>query len=359
MPPEKPANRLSGLDAIRGVAVALVVLEHGPSLGIPLQRFLDDQIDLGRIGVIAFFLVSGFVITMSLERTRSLAEFWYHRAFRLLPMYWCSLLAATGLLCCLPQIAHGVPYFNRLPGTMIANALMLEDFLRKPEALGSYWTLSFELVFYVIASLLAHFRRLRDLDALLLGCSGLYLLNACGLFSFYAVTFFHLPFFFGTFFVGASFYRAWNGEQPYRRFLALIAVFCATSVLAWYRSSFVDHLSTTSMNVPPLPYIVGSALGYATFFGIWALRDRGQFKGLIWLGQISYSVYLVHGIMLVPAGLIPDWSIWFLLLVVTPAVSWLSFRYIEKPAYQFSKRSRSGATHSSTSPAPSQSPLRG
>src|SRR5437868_796900 len=83
------------LDALRGIAVGLVVVQHIGQLTSPRFRDLStDWAQLGQMGVMVFFLCSGFIIPATLERNDSLATFWVSRFFRLYPLYWLSLLGA-------------------------------------------------------------------------------------------------------------------------------------------------------------------------------------------------------------------------------------------------------------------------
>src|SRR4051794_27010696 len=71
------APRMAWLDALRGFAALVVVYFHikGYTLDRPARVF-DGWLDLGRYGVQLFFLLSGYVIMMSLERYGSLRRFW-------------------------------------------------------------------------------------------------------------------------------------------------------------------------------------------------------------------------------------------------------------------------------------------
>ena len=52
-----------------------------------------QYVNIGRFGVVAFFLVSGYIIPFSLERGGSVRRFAVGRFFRLYPLYWVSLVA--------------------------------------------------------------------------------------------------------------------------------------------------------------------------------------------------------------------------------------------------------------------------
>jgi len=85
---QRKPSRLAWLDALRGVAALCVVVDHGNTLVLrSAQAFWSQWFDLGQYGVFVFFLVSGYIIPASLERKGSLRQFWVSRAFRLYPLY--------------------------------------------------------------------------------------------------------------------------------------------------------------------------------------------------------------------------------------------------------------------------------
>lgn len=73
---EGNASRYAYIDMIRGIAALAVVLAHCLERGYPgFRTFQGNVLDFGRFGVIAFFVVSGFVIPVSLQRAGSLNSF--------------------------------------------------------------------------------------------------------------------------------------------------------------------------------------------------------------------------------------------------------------------------------------------
>jgi peptidoglycan/LPS O-acetylase OafA/YrhL len=144
-----PASRLAWLDALRGFAALCVVFDHGSTLLLrPVRDLLYHTLDLGQYGVFVFFLVSGYIVPASLERKGSVKDFWISRAFRLYPMY----LAALVLSYVAYKTGHGtVRDAGRSPATVAASwLLMLPNLLSGPNVPNVTWTLSYEMVFYLL-----------------------------------------------------------------------------------------------------------------------------------------------------------------------------------------------------------------
>lgn len=148
--------RYRGLDYVRGLASVIVVCQHysefiraravtpeWTAFGALAKTLISEWVDFGKIGIAAFFCVSGAIIPISLAvkgnvgRKLALKRFGLARFFRLYPMYWTSLLLA---------IAMG---WAEVSGSaLLVNATMLQRFVGVQDALGVYWTLQIELIFY-------------------------------------------------------------------------------------------------------------------------------------------------------------------------------------------------------------------
>ena len=87
------AHRFEELDAFRGVAALAVVFFHYTGYIVKWGHFGDFPyyFTLGERGVQLFFMVSGFVIYFTLERSKTLTDFAFSRFSRLYPTYWASL----------------------------------------------------------------------------------------------------------------------------------------------------------------------------------------------------------------------------------------------------------------------------
>jgi peptidoglycan/LPS O-acetylase OafA/YrhL len=142
-------RRLAWLDALRGFAALCVVFDHGSTLLLlPVRSFLYQWLNLGQYGVFVFFLVSGYIVPASLERKGSVRGFWISRAFRLYPMFLLVLV--------LSAVAHATGH-----GT-VANAsthpvaavlgwlFMMQNLAAGLNVPVVTWTLSYEMVFYLL-----------------------------------------------------------------------------------------------------------------------------------------------------------------------------------------------------------------
>jgi peptidoglycan/LPS O-acetylase OafA/YrhL len=150
-------GRMTWLDGLRGFAAIVVVFWHlGPRAVVNAQS-AHEWVDLGKFGVVLFFIISGYVIPMSLERHGSLRHFWVSRIFRLYPAWAVSavlmlVLLFWGLLATPAGIAKDPVT------TAVAHLTMLQGLLGVSNLVWIYWTLSYEMVFYLIVAGLFAFR---------------------------------------------------------------------------------------------------------------------------------------------------------------------------------------------------------
>jgi peptidoglycan/LPS O-acetylase OafA/YrhL len=142
--------RLHELDLLRLIAASLVVAYHftffGPATGMsPLSYHqIDPYARYGFLGVNLFFLISGFVILMTAERSTAW-QFAVSRAVRLYPAYWvCCTATFLGLL----ALPH--PGFHVSAGQYLANLTMVGPLAGAEYVDGVYWSLLVELRFYFL-----------------------------------------------------------------------------------------------------------------------------------------------------------------------------------------------------------------
>ncbi|UQA49531.1 acyltransferase [Vibrio sp. ED002] len=138
--------RFVELDSVRGIAALAVVIYHY------LYRYNElyehhglnfDWAYWGKYGVQLFFIISGFVIFMSLERVKKPLDFIASRFTRLFPAYWIALIITT-----LVVYSFGLPGREVPITSTVINFTMLQEFFKVRHVDGVYWTLTVELIFY-------------------------------------------------------------------------------------------------------------------------------------------------------------------------------------------------------------------
>ena len=164
-------RRLAWLDALRGFAALCVVFDHGSTLLLlPARDFLYHVLNLGQYGVFVFFLVSGYIIPASLERKGSVRSFWVSRAFRLYPMYLVAIaLSALAYYTGLGTI-DGAEHHPL--ASLTSWVLMLPNLLTGVNVPNVTWTLSYEMVFYLLLVALFSWNAHRRSGTYALTCAG-------------------------------------------------------------------------------------------------------------------------------------------------------------------------------------------
>jgi len=145
------AHRLEGLDALRGLAAVSVMAYHYTSwysqaMGGHPPPGVSLMFPNGNLGVELFFIISGFVIYMTLERGDSLSGFLFSRFVRLWPAFLASMT-----LTILISTAFGDFDPKDNAARIIVNLTMAPELFNTRAIDGSYWSLSFELAFYLLA----------------------------------------------------------------------------------------------------------------------------------------------------------------------------------------------------------------
>lgn len=302
---------------------------EGSGLVAVLCTGLPEFLHFGRVGVVIFFALSGYLIAGSLEDADWRSSFPIKRIFRLYPIY----LFSMGVVLVLIDAHWDVP-------TILANLTMLPTFLGRAEMMGLYWTLQTEVVFYLIIYLAACLGWGRSRPGLF------------GLSVFFTLVFIaslllvgeetldalpllieKLPQHLGIMFWGAYLHKLRREELWGWKPLALTGFILIPPVVA------MAELLALGWNGPPpviTSYITAVLAAYLVFI------FRGSNRVLGWLGRISYSAYLNHAFVLIlyvkmglDFGVIPGMVLY---LGVTVAVSALTFRLIEAPGIRLSKQ---------------------
>jgi peptidoglycan/LPS O-acetylase OafA/YrhL len=151
------SDRLAHIDGLRGLAILAVVLYHAyarwPGLMPFGTAFAVPPISLGWAGVQLFFLISGFVIFLTLDRCRSLPEFVFNRWSRLFPAMLVATIIIVALDPLLPERPHKIGSMaNTIAGlTFIGPGWWSLVKIDLTPIEGAFWSLFVEVQFYAVA----------------------------------------------------------------------------------------------------------------------------------------------------------------------------------------------------------------
>lgn len=292
MTEKKSIDRLAELDALRGLAALGVVYYHFifryPVPALPKDKLLFQLFGyftipewyLGLMPVYLFFMISGFVIFITAEKCKTVAEFGYRRFSRLYPVYWGAIIVLT-LAAFLNSKSQVIGV-----GQFIVNLTMLQRYLGVPHISGVFWSLSVELSFYFLIAGMIRFGLMPRYKYVLLLWSLLTFLY--GFFPapnpipwpivhILALDYGHC-FVFGICIYELRRAKLAGIEKPDRLILVLIALSIASNIIR-YPAAIVVMLS----------FLQG-------IFYIAATRTIPFLRNgiLVYLGGISYALYLVH-----------------------------------------------------------------
>jgi peptidoglycan/LPS O-acetylase OafA/YrhL len=312
-PKSPPANaRFAGLDALRGLAILLVVAAHYLPSCFPASQ-VSFIISFGGAGVLLFFYLSGFLIYRNIQK-QTLGVFLSRRFFKLIPAYWVNIAVIVGVAVVLKNTE---PISIR---TILANLFLLQEFDGDKVLSGVFWTLQIEVKFYLLIAAFCYFvgpRRIYWVFAVLL------LLNAALLpvLGRGSTVVTYLICFFPGIAAARALERAW--DRP-----ALLE-FAAVTCLAGLNLFFA------------LDYLAGYQAFYALLFSalvLVALTINFQSRLLAFFGRISYSDYLFHvmvGLALISMLADDSYVSRSVALVAavaaSTAVAALCYRFVEKP----------------------------
>jgi len=159
------SKRVYQIDLFRFLAAVGVMLYHytcqyriAQTDGTYLRPFpgIAEVSKFGYLGVDLFFIISGFVIALSIQKA-SLIHFIKSRVTRLYPAYWFCLIVTF-----LVVLVWGGSKYSATYPQFFANATMLNGFFGVENIDGVYWSLYVELKFYLLMALYLLLRKIKD-----------------------------------------------------------------------------------------------------------------------------------------------------------------------------------------------------
>ncbi len=282
------SKRFHELDALRGIAALMVVFFHF-TIGRAEAKL---GFKLGTTGVDLFFIISGFVIFMSLSKVKSSLDFVINRVSRLYPTYWVSV-TFTFILILITSIYNNEGLFKTNIFNYIGNMTMFQFYLRIPNLDGPYWTMIIEMIFYIGILLLFQFKLLKYLNIIGITLS---LLVVILVLFFYnnsiiknIITIIPLLKYIPLFFAGTVFYKIYSSK--YKLFenylMLLLCLVCQILLFNCLGKShdFINHKEYAIMMI--------------LYFGLFTLFVNHKLTFIVsnvslFLGKISFALYLIH-----------------------------------------------------------------
>lgn len=360
-------NRLAFADLLRGIAALGVVIGHftvlyltnpdvvsliaigEPSQAVILPKSVTEFIgffNLPSMGVAVFFLISGFVIPLSLQGTDTRA-YLLKRFLRIFPTYWIALLIGVGAL--FVSAAFWSKTVTHTEVDYLSNMFLLANLFARFDILSVAWTLQIEVKFYLLAPLFyMALKRGMLFPLLLCGAAvvGVFW-NATALcdnvniacwdhYRFASRMLWSDVMFMVYMLIGSVLYAHYRKLIP--NWQAVVGVLF---LFACYHACVPATPLPTLGSERHLPYVWGLMI----FVSLYLARDRVSLtRPFRFLADISYSLYLIHPLvgyvtirLLEGAGL-PYLASFAVALALVIALATAMHTYVEAPLIALGKR---------------------
>lgn len=297
-------GRIKYLDGLRGIAILLVIFSHYWGLGWANILPFGDKfgtirfIRQGWVGVELFFLISGFVILITIERCQNGGQFLYRRWLRLFPAMLIATIVTLIFNSTIQPVPQFVsrPWYDALPGlTFVSPSFYHAVFDIDVKSMhNAFWSLYTEVSFYILfgaAYFIVGWKR----ATLIVALAGLFVLfgqqilvsigvSGIGLRSIEPFNWIGMKFFLW-FASGILFAKARTNDNDYLFALALGLGLTAAVIISpnAYGLEWDDRFAMIAVVV-----LFASAQKWTT------LQQVLQWRPLLLFGAISYPLYLMH-----------------------------------------------------------------
>ncbi len=289
------AYRFYEIDLFRFIAAIAVVMYHYAFRGAASGGYMpyafesvSEFFSYGFLGVELFFIISGFVILLSVQKA-DLKAFLVSRFTRLFPAYWFSVILTTLVVVLWGQDLYTVSFSQ-----FLANLTMIQGVFGIKNIDGVYWTLLVELKFYFIIFLMLLVGKVQHFSKYLF--VWLMISIFAIVFDEYnrgALNFFLFPEYSFYFIAGAIFYRVSQaGVSPYR-VVALLLCNAFGIVVAIAKGEILSE----KYNVVFDSYIIACVVtSFFVLFWLISLKKLSMLSKpwFITLGVLTYPLYLIH-----------------------------------------------------------------
>jgi exopolysaccharide production protein ExoZ len=277
-------NKLSSLQLLRAIAVMMVVCLHGynillkyNNISIPTFKLLE----YGAYGVDIFFVLSGFIIfyihSKDIGNNQKLGKFLYKRTVRIIPIYW--ILTVVFIV---------LTKFNHSLFSIFMSLFLIPE--KSQPIIGVAWSLRHEMFFYLMFSLLILNKKV-FLPLFYVWTIGIFffsvvpVINIANPWLNVIFSSINLEFIFGCLIA----YFHLNNKTDKSKLVIIGLILVALSMVIQVSGFSINRVIT--WGIPTAILILG-------LVGLETKKDIIIPKFLVFLGDASYSIYLVHIIVI-------------------------------------------------------------
>ncbi|GHT75442.1 O-antigen acetylase [Bacteroidia bacterium] len=328
----------NNFDFLRLLFATFVIVTHSYTIvGIPdidwIYQISGGQTHFSYIGVRGFFIISGFLIYQSLVRSKSLEDYYWKRFLRLFPALFVMLLLTT-LLGYFVYENTEIPYWRNetvwsyLPHNITLFHLqysingVFENNPYPSQINASLWTIPYEVIFYIVLSVLFFIKNEKSRQ-ILLGIG-------CGLLIAFNILFLHRlgriglyvnlgPFFFGGAFLASVHFEKNIKQYPVYAIIGclLLIIFTGLGYFSYVKFLLIPLILYVGMFSTPYLSGIGKKIGDLSY-GIYIYAFPVQ-QTLIHLIDLNYLELMLSSFF------------------VTLVLAFLSWHVIEKSALEKKK----------------------
>lgn len=352
-------NQYDFIDALRGLAILLVIATHVASVARPSSTFLRLLTANGAYGVQLFYVVSALTLFLSTDQRtyhekNPIRNFFIRRIFRIVPLFYISIIAYSIVFGIGPNYwaPNGLKWWHYVLTLLFLNGW-------HPEAINAIvplgWSITIEMSFYplipflykkikskastlifIIASLVLQVVLVSLYKPILIQFATGYIVQDY----FYLWFFAQLP----VFGLGILVYHILRKQPPQDKDWGSALIFL-------FFFLFIVFLQTTTYKDIIPPHIFYGITFVVLTLGLYFNPTRVFVNPFMqWMGKISYSLYLVHYIFL---PYLQEWIIfdtssfgkttqfvlyYIFLLAISSGISYITYRFVEIPGMNYGKR---------------------
>jgi peptidoglycan/LPS O-acetylase OafA/YrhL len=327
-------DRVTEIDLLRFIAAFMVVIYHYTFRGFAANGYspigfpeLVPITKYGYLGLPLFFMISGFVISMSIS-SGSLKKFLISRIVRLYPAFWfcCSLTFLIVML-------FGAPTFSASWSQYFINLTMLNELIGVRSIDGVYWSLAVELKFYAMMACVLAFGQLRRIEVFML--LWLVVAGALALYPIERLNSWIIAEYAPYFIAGTVTYFVYTHGFTALRALLIFAAWTLSLHIEIQRVAWFAKTFNVKMDPIVIAILITAAFGIMLLI---ATKRMGIVARMNWvaLGTLTYPLYLLHqniGYIFFQktVGTAHPYVLLTLLIAGMLLLSYLVHKFIERP----------------------------